>query len=690
MSDEPEHEHEHEHEHDRATETALAAELLEAAKDCDSDAVAALVARGAGTDACDEDGWTALMHSVDAEEEDSVNALLDGGADIDAATPDGGTALIIAIENSYDSCAELLIRRGANLEHANAEGRTALWAALDYGSARTVHRLLDHDARVDTRDRRGRTLLWLAIEEEDVDAAVLLLDRGVPVDAQDDRGTTALMHAVERDQHAMASLLLKQRADRDLRNEAGETALQIAEENGSDRLVALLGDSGIDHARPRAASSPRTFDRRAVASRIVKDWRRLRRAEFFLGASWYGMLLPVFIVALFLVYAGAPLALALFGLSSSSARSLPALLLLAARFLPALALLAVGVAAAAFVKLVLARRNPWRYGALKRGLMRLWKERDHWAHDLREQLSEEDVKYYCCGIESCLRDAREHWRPQSPKLIPALEGRAYHLAFTGGRAQAAEQLDEALAIGRRCFGGEDIRFADQLERYSVLRYLSTGHRDEALAERARAEELLHRLERGHGKRRGTLLEEALASMGSSPSDRSARDEATLARARKALFARKRRERVLCGLVRVRRSSSSWKRQLFPDFDDVWPRDHASRALFIQVAEDVWRIPLRDDVDSWGDYSLIIDRHTEDEPGGQLDTAQLTQLSELAVFLASNPVDLAKAVDDLSSFPPRDARTRATVLEYAALKALQMKDEEWAVELMAQAIDFRPK
>lgn len=508
---------------------------------------------------------------------------------------------------------------------------------------------------------------------------------------------------------------------------------------------------GQDATLPAPVTEPDALERdlpgkgKAVARAARRDWMRLRVAEMFQNLP-----LPKLVIGSAIAFA--MLSLPLGGLSALLMEQFLNKPSGAVLFLPMVVLWLV-VAGLLAKGRRMALNNPWRHGVLKRGILQTWSEMSHWMGELREKLHQEDKESIGRDLGRELEEAQENWGKRSPKLIPVFEAQAYGRVFRDKFAQAADALGQALTIGRSTFGEEDIRYADQLVRYSTLRALSTGHKTDALMERSRGASLVERLSESSGLSHQDLLERAVDDMVSEHPDGPATHIET-EQALAALRAWTLHHRMMDWLPRAgailhylilipstliffvlplglllnllvmfgimeaqasiapwlfgiwgvcyvafiifggwfhrRHHKGSWKAELFPDFDEVWPADHSSRPLFIQVVERVWESPIRPPDICWDTFREIKDRHETangDSTSG-LNRAQQTQLHELGVFLTYYTSQLSESVGKLHQFPPLNTRSRATVLEYAALKAKRNKDEDTAVLLMTEAMKVR--
>ena len=88
---------------------------------------------GDNVDAVDEDGRTALMHAVLAEDAapQMVAFLIKRGADVHAADGDQGwTAIHFAARDQRVDIVEVLLRHGADVDCVDSFGNTPLWRCV--------------------------------------------------------------------------------------------------------------------------------------------------------------------------------------------------------------------------------------------------------------------------------------------------------------------------------------------------------------------------------------------------------------------------------------------------------------------------------------------------------------------------------------------------------------------------------
>ena len=157
----------------------------------------------------------------------ALQALLKQRADVNAPQADGTTALHWAAHWNDAETVTLLLRAGANARAANRYGATPLSEAVVSGSAAMVEALLRAGADAKTLTTEdGETVLMTAARSGNLDAVRILLDRGADVNARENyKGQTALMWAAAERHPAVVKLLLERGADWKVRSQDRETRL---------------------------------------------------------------------------------------------------------------------------------------------------------------------------------------------------------------------------------------------------------------------------------------------------------------------------------------------------------------------------------------------------------------------------------------------------------------------------------
>jgi ankyrin repeat protein len=202
-----------EHEAGHATEEADF-RLISASERGDVRAVERLLEQGAGVDARDESGRTALIAAAYGNRLDVAGLLVDAGADVNAKDETQQSAYLISTSEVGDDprLLELTLRNGANVNSLDSYNGTGLIRAAERGHGRVVERLLRTDIEVNHVNNLGWTALLEAIILGDggrshTEVVRLLIGAGANVNLADGEGVTPLEHARRRGYEKIARIL---------------------------------------------------------------------------------------------------------------------------------------------------------------------------------------------------------------------------------------------------------------------------------------------------------------------------------------------------------------------------------------------------------------------------------------------------------------------------------------------------
>ena len=234
-----------------------------------------------------------LVDAAKNADTDAVRALLQKGASVNAAEADGTTALHWASYRDDLESADLLIRAGANVNAANDLGATPLWTASLNGSAAMVRsaaggrRESERGAPAGRDAADGRRPLR-AIPTSSNSCS----PRARNVNARGARGQTALMWAVAQKHPDVVKVLLAHGADVHARSDVWSEVMAVpphgyleynrAIPHGGDTALmfaARVGDLGVGEA---AGGRRRQRERRGCLGRQRHGAGRARR----LSANW--------------------------------------------------------------------------------------------------------------------------------------------------------------------------------------------------------------------------------------------------------------------------------------------------------------------------------------------------------------------------------------------------------------------
>jgi ankyrin repeat protein len=154
--------------------------LVDAARQGDTDAVRLLLSRKVDPNQTDGEGMTALHWASAHDDTGLARQLIAAGANAKAVTRVGAiTPLALASTTGDAALIAALLKAGADANAAATNGATPLMLAASSGSAEAVGTLLDRGAQPNAREAaRGETALMFAAAENRAAAIRLLLARG--------------------------------------------------------------------------------------------------------------------------------------------------------------------------------------------------------------------------------------------------------------------------------------------------------------------------------------------------------------------------------------------------------------------------------------------------------------------------------------------------------------------------------
>jgi len=241
--------------------------------------------------------------------------------------------------------------------------------------------------------------------------------------------------------------------------------------------------------------------------------------------------------------------------------------------------------------------------------------------------------------------------------------------------EVAAVLGRALEAGRARLGAQDVRYLDQLRRYSVLRVKGNMTQQRALAEREQAERGLEALEREQGRPWREILASDVASMPVALTMSEAQAREVLARqdkrvgragAESELAAMDGEESCKPGGLRARceQRFGAWETFVLGDLEQLWPAGSPIRPLIEpllrRLARRGYRLVSDEDEDRrWGELARLMDaKHLT------LSEAQRVRHGELGVFFAAHD-RLISYLERLEGLPVLDVTRRAQTFELAA-------------------------
>lgn len=210
-----------------------------------------LVMEGADVFAETQQGVTALIFAVSANQPEAAKMLIDFGSDVDKLTSNGVSPLIIAVKNQNALIAEELIRGGADIDLADKYKATALHYASVYGYLDIADMLLYYDASTEKKAVEGSTPLLASVWAGNADIADLLIQKGANIEESDNEGFTPFLMAALNGDTLIMQLLYKKGADIYATTKSNLNALAlsiIADQSDATKLLLKIGSNWANHS----------------------------------------------------------------------------------------------------------------------------------------------------------------------------------------------------------------------------------------------------------------------------------------------------------------------------------------------------------------------------------------------------------------------------------------------------------
>src|SRR5713101_1888624 len=257
-------------------------DLLVAIRNGDHAQVQKLLGTGADVNTVDNDGTTALMHSVIESDVKMMNLLIGHGANVNAKNALASTALMYAATNLAK--ARVLLDAGADVKARGKSGATPMNVAVTtFGSTPVLKLLVSKGAEPEARQMAGAAamgdleamqyLISVGVPEGGLKGAAisaaiaarceacarLLVEKGAPANSTRPNGTLSssvgatlggvLNDTAKRAMPELSQLLLDHGASLESRDREGFTLLMqavLSMEPSRDRMVEWLLSKGVD------------------------------------------------------------------------------------------------------------------------------------------------------------------------------------------------------------------------------------------------------------------------------------------------------------------------------------------------------------------------------------------------------------------------------------------------------------
>ncbi len=251
-----------------AAAMAAPSPLADAAEQRDVAAVRKLLASGAGVNAAQVDGTTALHWAAFHDDAEMVALLVRAGANVNAVNRYGVPPLVQACTNRNAEVVNLLLKAGADANAKMKGGETVLMLAARSGNVESVKALLAGGARAKDRERAGQTALMWAAAEGHTGVVRALIEAGADFNETLDSGFNAFLFAIRGGHLETVRALISAGADVNAlmkRNQGSSrrsfgtrpvTPMYLAIQNGHFELAIALVDAGADPNDVRTGYTP--------------------------------------------------------------------------------------------------------------------------------------------------------------------------------------------------------------------------------------------------------------------------------------------------------------------------------------------------------------------------------------------------------------------------------------------------
>ncbi|RSL89352.1 hypothetical protein BHE90_001645 [Fusarium euwallaceae] len=220
--------------------------LIQAAAEGHTATVQLLLKLGADSLMRDRGGWSALDESAPPGFDAVVNILIDHDlAILQSRDNDGKSALHHTVGQGHVSTVSLLLERGMDVNAVDDEGRSALFGAVRLGNEAIVKVLLKHGANPLIRDKQGWSVLHMAAFHGRTEVGELLIEAGTPIN-EGHKGISPVHIAALRKQISFLELLLEHGADAQAETESGKNALYFLKLNETYRAGVVAHRLNID------------------------------------------------------------------------------------------------------------------------------------------------------------------------------------------------------------------------------------------------------------------------------------------------------------------------------------------------------------------------------------------------------------------------------------------------------------
>lgn len=194
--------------------------------------------------AADGSGNTALHYAAEWGLTDALSAIIQKGANTEAKNANGETPIFSACKNDNPEVAAQLVLQGAHLDARDNLGSTPLHTAVRWGNINTALKLIALGIDVNSQNISGKSPLAEAAIAGKYDIAKMLLDKGANPNISDTSGRTVLMDAIRSKNSRIIQLLLAYNANPQVQEINGRNAYHEAVLSGDKQIITLIRNAG--------------------------------------------------------------------------------------------------------------------------------------------------------------------------------------------------------------------------------------------------------------------------------------------------------------------------------------------------------------------------------------------------------------------------------------------------------------
>ena len=192
----------------------------------------------------DNDGWTALHHSVESGNHELATYLADIKTNINLETSQGRNCLHIAARNgNLMLCKTFVDKYNFDVNMVDNDGWTSLHHSATKGSRELVAYFVDVKADINLKTNNGQNCLHIAAVYGHLNLCKTLIDNhNFDVHMADKNGWTGLHHSARNGSHELVKYFADIGTDINLKTSNGENCLHIAALYGHLNLCKTLID----------------------------------------------------------------------------------------------------------------------------------------------------------------------------------------------------------------------------------------------------------------------------------------------------------------------------------------------------------------------------------------------------------------------------------------------------------------